>query len=68
MQKIKILISLAILVSTLSYAQTNSELWKIQFAVGVNNPKETTDNGAIIHNMLIFQRLTLGCSICFLEA
>ena len=65
MQKIKILISLAILVSTLSYAQTNSELWKIQFAVGVNNPKETTDNGGYYSQYVNFPTVKIGVQHMF---
>ena len=51
--------------SALSYAQRDSELWKIQFAVGVNNPRETVENGGYYSQYVNFPTVNIGVQHMF---
>ncbi|CAH8284934.1 hypothetical protein EV196_101154 [Mariniflexile fucanivorans] len=57
--------ALVILSTTLSYAQTNSELWKFQLAVGINNPIESVENVGYYSKYLNFPTVAIGVQHMF---
>lgn len=67
-QKIKTLVVLMILVTTLSDAQRDSEVWKLQLAVGVNNPIDTGENPGYLTNYINFPTVNLGIQHMYSES
>ena len=64
-QKIKFLLILGVLVTTLSYAQRDSEVWKLQLAVGINNPMETGENVGFYSKYVNFPTVNMGLQHMF---
>ena len=67
-QKIIFLIALGILVTTLSYAQRDSEVWKLQLAVGINNPMEKIGNVGYYSKYVNFPTVNIGLQHMFTES
>lgn len=67
-QKIIFLIALGILVTTLSYAQRDSEVWKLQLAVGINNPMEKVGNVGYYSKYVNFPTVNIGLQHMFTES
>jgi hypothetical protein len=67
-QKIKFLLVLGILVTTFSYAQRDSEVWKLQLAVGINNPMETGENVGFYSKYVNFPTVNMGLQHMFSES
>lgn len=67
-QKIIFLLALGILVTTLSYAQRDSEVWKLQLAVGINNPMEKAGNVGYYSKYVNFPTVNIGLQHMFSES
>ncbi len=67
-QKVKLLLILTVLMTMLSFSQTDSEKWKFQLALGINNPIDTGENVGYSSKYVNFPTVNLGLQHMFSDA
>lgn len=66
-QNVKLLVIIAVLMTTISFAQRDTEKWKLQLALGINNPIDTGENVGYYTKYLNFPTVNLGLQHMFSE-
>lgn len=66
-QNIKLLLVLAVLTTSLSYAQRDTEKWKLQVALGLNNPIDNGKDDGFYSKYLNFPSINIGVQHMFTE-
>jgi len=67
-QNIKWLLIIIVLFTTHGFSQNNTEKWKLQLAVGVNNPIDTGENVGYYTKYINFPTVNLGIQHMFSES
>lgn len=67
-QNIKLLWIIIVLFINNGFSQSNAEKWKLQLAVGVNNPIDTGENPGYWTNYINFPTVNLGVQHMFSES
>tara|TARA_R110000868_G_scaffold89492_3_gene249112 strand:- start:19906 stop:20547 length:642 start_codon:yes stop_codon:yes gene_type:complete len=67
-QNVKLLLIITVLMTTLGFAQSNAEKWKLQLALGLNNPIDTGENVGYYTKYINFPTINLGVQHMFSES
>lgn len=67
-QNRKLLLIIIVLFTTHGFSQANAEKWKLQLAVGVNNPIDTGENPGYWTHYINFPTVNLGIQHMFSES
>ena len=67
-QNIKLLLIIIVLFITHGFSQNNTEKWKLQLAVGVNNPIDTGENVGYYTKYINFPTVNFGIQHMFSES
>lgn len=66
-QNIKLFLALTVLMTTFSYAQRDTEKWKLQLAIGLNNPIDDGEVKGYYSSYLNFPTVNIGLQHMFSE-